>query len=253
MQFSPTTPIIISLVYVILVKKIGPMMMENRKPFLLKNTLLIYNFAQVLISFFILYETLIAGWATHYSWLCQDVERDVGLDSTGMRMARATHYYYLNKYIELLDTVFFVARKKYNQVTFLHVYHHGIMPIYAYIQARWLPGGHETFAAPINNFVHVVMYSYYFLSAAGGPKIQPYLWWKRYITALQLVQFVVSFAHSLVFLVGLGMGYEYATQCGYPWQNSVLACILLYIPFFNMFSKFYISSYTKASSKPKTN
>ena len=66
--------------------------------------------------------------------VCQDVERDIGLDSTGMRMARATHYYYLNKYVELLDTVFFVARKKYNQVTFLHVYHHGIMPIYAYIQ-----------------------------------------------------------------------------------------------------------------------
>lgn len=38
----------------------------------------------------------------------------------------------------------------------------------------------------VNSFVHVVMYSYYFL-AALGPGVQRYLWWKPYITRLQLV------------------------------------------------------------------
>ena len=38
----------------------------------------------------------------------------------------------------------------------------------------------------MNSFIHVIMYSYYGL-AAFGPWIQKYLWWKRYLTMLQLV------------------------------------------------------------------
>ena len=38
----------------------------------------------------------------------------------------------------------------------------------------------------INCLIHIIMYSYYALSALG-PWIRPYLWWKRHITHLQLV------------------------------------------------------------------
>lgn len=38
----------------------------------------------------------------------------------------------------------------------------------------------------INSSVHVVMYLYYGLSALG-PVAQPYLWWKKHMTAIQLV------------------------------------------------------------------
>ncbi len=38
----------------------------------------------------------------------------------------------------------------------------------------------------LNSFVHVVMYTYYALSAMG-PKVQKYLWWKKYLTQFQLV------------------------------------------------------------------
>jgi hypothetical protein len=39
-----------------------------------------------------------------------------------------------------------------------------------------------------NTFIHVAMYTYYFLSSLG-PKVQKYLWWKRYLTRLQLVSY----------------------------------------------------------------
>lgn len=42
------------------------------------------------------------------------------------------------------------------------------------------------FGAHINAFIHVVMYMYYGL-AACGPKFHKYLWWKRYLTIMQLV------------------------------------------------------------------
>jgi elongation of very long chain fatty acids protein 4 len=43
------------------------------------------------------------------------------------------------------------------------------------------------FLALLNSLVHTIMYAYYGL-AAMGPKIQKYLWWKRYITQMQLVR-----------------------------------------------------------------
>lgn len=44
-----------------------------------------------------------------------------------------------------------------------------------------------SFHAMVNAGVHVIMYFYYFLSAAG-PQFQKYLWWKKYMTAIQLVR-----------------------------------------------------------------
>lgn len=43
-----------------------------------------------------------------------------------------------------------------------------------------------SFHAMVNAGVHVIMYFYYGLSAAG-PRFQKYLWWKKYMTAIQLV------------------------------------------------------------------
>jgi hypothetical protein len=40
--------------------------------------------------------------------------------------------------------------------------------------------------AMANSFIHVLMYTYYGLSALG-PHIAKYLWWKKYLTILQLV------------------------------------------------------------------
>ena len=38
----------------------------------------------------------------------------------------------------------------------------------------------------LNCVVHVIMYTYYGLSALG-PAYQKYLWWKKYLTTIQLV------------------------------------------------------------------
>lgn len=95
--------------------------------------------------------------------------------------------YYIAKITELLDTIFFVLRKKDNQVTFLHLYHHTVMPMISWGCVKYYPGGHGTFIGVINSFVHIVMYFYYML-AAMGPEFQKYLWWKHWITNLQMVR-----------------------------------------------------------------
>ena len=49
----------------------------------------------------------------------------------------------------------------------LHVFHHGIMPLSLWFGTRWVGGGHASFAAMINAFVHTVMYTYYMVAALG--------------------------------------------------------------------------------------
>ena len=110
--------------------------------------------------------------------------------------ARGCYVYFIAKLTELLDTVFFVLRKKDNQVSFLHLYHHTVMPMISWGCTKYFPGGHGTFIGVINSFVHIVMYFYYML-AAMGPEFQRYLWWKHWITNLQMVR------GSIVYLVAL--------------------------------------------------
>lgn len=104
------------------------------------------------------------------------------------------------KMSELLDTVFFVLRKKQNQITFLHVYHHTMTAVVSWIYVRFLPGEQCALLGLINSFVHVIMYTYYLL-AALGPQYKKYLWWKKYITWIQLVQFVIVLSYLMMVLM----------------------------------------------------
>jgi len=238
---SPLTNVALTVAYVVLVTVVGPRFMRDRPAYNPKKLIMAYNLFQVVFCSYMFLESGRRAWFNHYSWVCQPVEMDSTPGSSGMWVAQATWLYFLNKYSDYADTFFFVARKKFNQVTPLHVYHHAIMPLFMYMHVRFLPGGHEALAGYINCFVHVVMYSYYFLSSFG-PKMQPYLWWKKYLTALQLVQFVFCFCHSLIVVLGL-------VDCGYPRMSSLGSMIVLHVPFFYMFMKFYLKTYSKKSVK----
>jgi len=58
-----------------------------------------------------------------------------------LQIASALWWYYISKGVEFLDTVFFILRKKFTQVSFLHVYHHCTMFILWWIGMKWVPGG----------------------------------------------------------------------------------------------------------------
>lgn len=123
---SPLPQTIILGIYVYFVTSLGPKLMENRKPFELKKVMITYNFFIVLFSVYMCYEFVMSGWGTGYSFRCDIV--DYSQSPRAMRMVHTCWLYYFSKFIELLDTVFFVLRKKNSQVTFLHVFHHTIMP-----------------------------------------------------------------------------------------------------------------------------
>ena len=75
---------------------------------------------------------------------------------------------------------------------------------------RFVGGGQSGFGPFLNSGVHCVMYLYYFL-AACGPSVQTYLWWKRYLTTMQMVQFVLVFLHALQVCLNLIHTKDYVT------------------------------------------
>lgn len=172
---------------------IGPKLMENRKPFELQKTLIVYNFLQVLLSIKIFYEACTLAWLNDYNYRCEGFQYRP--DERSAKIAAACWLYYISKFPELLDTVFFVMRKRYDQVSTLHVIHHGIMPFSVWWGVKFVPGGHGTFFGFLNSGVHIVMYTYYML-AAMGPSVRKHLWWKKYLTQMQMIQFIAIFVHS---------------------------------------------------------
>ncbi|KAK3595556.1 hypothetical protein CHS0354_021667 [Potamilus streckersoni] len=178
---------------------------------------------------------LMAGWLTDYSVFgCQPV--DYSDSANGVRMARACWLFFISKYVELSDTVFFILRKKNSQVTFLHVFHHGALPIFWWFGVKIVPGGFGTFHTMVNAFVHTVMYFYYGVSALG-PRYRKYLWWKRYITILQLTQFFIVTLHNSQLLFVHCDNYPVIFAIAIQGFTSSVAILFL-----NFYIKTYISN-----------
>ncbi|XP_015909961.1 very long chain fatty acid elongase AAEL008004 [Parasteatoda tepidariorum] len=229
---GPAPTLSICLSYVLFVKYIGPFLMRNRAPLNIRWLMIFYNFAMVVISTYIFMELGFLGWFSKYNWKCQPVDYSGSPDATNM--AHLAWWYYLSKFLEFTDTIFFVLRKKFSHISTLHVIHHGIMPMSVWWGVKFTPGGHSTFFAFVNCLVHIVMYFYYAL-AAIGPSMNKYLWWKKYMTAFQMVQFIAIFVHSFQLLF---------RECNYPrgfmWWIGFHAVL-----FWFLFADFYKNTYLK--------
>lgn len=234
MMSSPWPSLVICLLYFAIVK-MGPTIMANRKPVEMRNVLLIYNLCMVCLSTYCFLEFNLSGWFAGYSLQCQPV--DYSRSPQAVRMAKVCWWFYFSKFIELLDTIFFIMRKKFNQVSFLHVFHHGIMPFSWWFGVKFVAGGFGSFHGMLNSFIHLVMYTYYGL-AALGPKYQKYLWWKKYMTTMQITQFIIVTLHSVQLLF---------IECSYP-KLFVYWIGLYAVVFMAMFANFYRQAYKKPKS-----
>lgn len=71
---SPFPTLFICIGYVYVVKVLGPKIMENRKPFQLKDTLVVYNLFQVIFSAWLFYEVRIR-YLLSYNTNCYETDR----------------------------------------------------------------------------------------------------------------------------------------------------------------------------------
>lgn len=137
----------------------------------------------------------------------------------------------------MLDTLFFVLRKKSNQITFLHVIHHGLVPLLFYPLIRFVPGGNTVIGIIFNSLEHILMYSYYLISTIirSGSHFEKILKLKKFITAFQISQFFI--VSLLCFRLILFV------KCDYP---IIFTCLIggSSVFFLCLFITFYRENYT---------
>eukprot|EP00088_Acartia_fossae_P040143 TRINITY_DN41784_c0_g1_i1.p1 TRINITY_DN41784_c0_g1~~TRINITY_DN41784_c0_g1_i1.p1 ORF type:complete len:314 (-),score=42.74 TRINITY_DN41784_c0_g1_i1:109-981(-) len=233
------TTIGLSMVYLLIILEIGPRLMKNRPAFELRYPMMAYNLFQALFSFWI-FSAGTQYYTMHdHSLICEPV--DYSTNPIPMQALRMAWWFYFSKFIDFMDSFFFVLRKKDSQLTLLHIIHHSTMPIFSWMGVKFTGGGNTSFGGTLNMGVHVFMYSYYFLAATGIRK--EYLWWKRYLTRLQLIQFGLVILHSL--------GPFLLSDCNFPKEMS---CVFLLngAMYMVLFSRFYKEAYTQKQQKPKT-
>ncbi|XP_013791074.1 elongation of very long chain fatty acids protein 1-like [Limulus polyphemus] len=195
----------------------------------------------VLYVYFVLiyttYHFLLQGGSLSYlsgkfNWVCEPIS--YATDPETMTLVRLGWWYLLLKIAEFLDTMFFVFRKKFTHISALHVTHHSLIAWGVWIGMKFGAGGQNAFFPFVNCFVHMIMYAYYCL-AALGPHMKPYLWWKKYITIIQMVQFVIIGLHAVV---PLFFGCDFHPGFAY----AILAHAIFFLV---MFLNFYIHAYVK--------
>lgn len=217
--------------YIYVVKIGGPRWMMNRKPFELKPIIMVYNLAMVIANIFFFYQYVRHSYlGGGYNVFCQGVS--YSRDETAMTILNLTWWYLFVRIADFFDTFFFLARKKFSHITVLHVLHHFLVVFSGWLWITFGCDGQVLMGICFNSFIHIIMYSYYFLSALG-PAVQKYLWWKKYLTRLQIFQFVFLTLH-----VSIPIFYD----CGYPMVLTVLASAQGTLGLV-LFINFYINAY----------
>ncbi|NXD96810.1 ELOV4 protein, partial [Chaetorhynchus papuensis] len=194
--YSPATLVFTSHLSLV---ALGPSYMQQWRQLELRALLVTYNLAMVALSSYTLYKV------RRQDWLLGK--------HLGRQMARVC-WCCFSKVLELLDTVLLILYKKQEQVTFLHVYHHGSVLSSWWSGVKHVPGGQAFFIGMLNSFVHIFMYGYYSL-ASLGPRMRRHVGWKRYLPILQLF---VATAHS---------SYNLFTECPFP--DGFNTAVFLYI------------------------
>lgn len=243
---------------------LGPKWMKNRKAFDLKYVIILYNALQVYHNYWMISTVrnlFYPFWnkkileikdkfnffshqaVSHKNFFkfflgfgCADVTEIEQIDFRN-EIYRAFWHGSVNKIFDLLDTVFFVLRKKQSHITFLHVHHHVAMVAITWTFAKYYPGQEPTIVGFCNISVHMVMYTYYLL-AALGPQYRKYLWWKKHLTSVQIVQFIVIIGY---------MSASLWVSCGF---NKNVVKLIIFEASVNLllFLNFFFKTYNKKRS-----
>uniref|UniRef100_T1D4I5 Elongation of very long chain fatty acids protein n=1 Tax=Psorophora albipes TaxID=869069 RepID=T1D4I5_9DIPT len=236
---SPVPSSILIAIYLYVIYKWGPSYMENRKPFDLKLIIAAYNIFQVIACSYLVLNYIKVGFQFSFIGRCtprMNVEEyEHGQD--------AVYYGWLAmclRMVEFIETVFFVLRKKQNQVSALHVYHHISTFLIVWWSLKLSLSYQEMSIMVLNSIVHIIMYSYYLLSSYKvfhplTNRVKPV------ITIIQLAQLVTMLVHVYAALQPTCAANKFIYKL-----HAVNLVILI-----SLFSNFYIQTYIKKSRKAK--
>lgn len=207
--------------------------MKDRKPFNLDNFTRCYNVFQVLACTYFVQWGYRRGFRLSGTWQCAENRNN---QEDFIALTTSNWNFIMLRLIELVETVVFVLRKKQNQVSFLHVYHHISTATLLWIFLKHGVNEMGLYTCAINSIVHIIMYSYYFLTSFKSLRSRLNVV-KPLITIIQLTQLVLIFGHTVVAV----------TVC----QQTKLyyVTILNMLILIGLFAKFYAENFIEKNKK----
>lgn len=194
----------------------------------------IYNPVQMALCAYMFIETAVVCYRNNYSLYCNDY--NAGNPAIG----NVLYVFFVSKALDFLDTVFIILSKKWNQLSFLHVYHHTTVFALYWLNFKVAYDGDMYITVFLNAFIHFIMYTYYFVSYHTKN-----IWWKKYLTILQMVQFSIMSVHAHIM---------YNNKCEKFPQNIQWLYYYYILSLLGLFIHFYIRSYcVSPSNKSKRN
>ena len=189
----------------------------------------VYNIGQVMLCSYMTIEAGLLAYRHNYSIVpCNP------FNTKTPPVASLLWLFYISKVFDFFDTLFIILGKKWEQLSFLHVYHHLTIFLVYWMNVNIGYDGDIYLTVVLNGFIHTVMYTYYFVSMHSKD-----IWWKKYLTMMQLAQFLAMNGQAIYLL---------HVECT-TFPRRVTQIYLFYIiTLFALFMKFFQESY---SSKGK--
>lgn len=160
--------------------------MRNRRAFRMNKIVMIYNGMMSLLNVAVIF---FCFWMTNYDLkiLSIRLSEDDNANYTQGVSVNVMELLLITKFLDFLDTFILILRKKTNQLTSFHFFHHALTPILGYFLYMVI------FKLPIfmtiivyNLGEHVLLYTYYFLYELGYCNHR----FKKLISFYQLFQFI---------------------------------------------------------------
>eukprot|EP01027_Heterolobosea_sp_BB2_P022016 GEZU01032389.1.p1 GENE.GEZU01032389.1~~GEZU01032389.1.p1 ORF type:complete len:268 (+),score=104.67 GEZU01032389.1:177-980(+) len=239
--FEWTTPLIGCASYGVVIFLLHSAMRLRKKGFELKWFNIVHNAFLCVLSFVMaagtLYDVAVNSMQTGFFNTYCDPNQQV----VNTRLFFWSYIFYISKYYEFLDTVILVLRKK--PLLFLHVYHHLVTAACCYLllEGRVSMSWQLTF---LNSLVHTFMY-YYYTAALLGYRI----WWKKYLTTFQIVQFLTLMASASVQIYWRYFAAERIECSGDMTAFFIGLSFVLSLTF--LFAQFYRRTYSTPSTAAK--
>jgi len=209
--------------------------MFNKKPFTMKYISALHNFFLFVISVVMFFGVILGVVDLYFKGGSSAIMCNANGTYINSKLMFWIYVFYLTKPYEFVDTFIMIFKKR--DLNFLHVWHHCTTFLLVWttqIQAmniQWI-------SISANCFVHCFMYYYYFVSCLGYQ-----VWWKRYLTLLQIVQFIITFSLNCYWAYAYYNGYNCAgTLFGFYFGMSIIFSFLL------LFLKFYVDNYNSGKN-----
>eukprot|EP00246_Nothoceros_aenigmaticus_P013942 TRINITY_DN506_c0_g1_i1.p1 TRINITY_DN506_c0_g1~~TRINITY_DN506_c0_g1_i1.p1 ORF type:complete len:356 (-),score=42.61 TRINITY_DN506_c0_g1_i1:624-1691(-) len=153
-----------------------------------------------------------------------------------IKMGYYIYIFYVSKLYEFVDTGIMLLKRNLHQLSYLHIYHHASILFIWWIMVHRCPGGDAYFSAAFNSGIHVVMYSYYLLAAIiskDEAKRRKYLFWGKYLTLMQIVQFLSFIGQAVLGMFKPGLYPPGISRLLFFYSMSLLL----------FFSNFFVNKY----------